>query len=331
MNDARDRRLEIAADWAAQSESGSLPEALQAELDSWLGDPENQEAFDAVRDTWHVLGVLQGSPELDELKAAAPALPTITERRPSLWPWLATAAAVCLAAVVAVIWTRMGPAVHETRIGELTVVELADGTVVHLDTDTRIVSSFRRDRRVVTLERGRALFDVVRDPARPFVVRSADVSVTALGTQFDVYRRDGATDVAVVEGKVNVRRVRGASPIAAGPESDGTDLVRGQLARVATGAAGIHVEPVDIQSVLVWTTGRIEFDLTPLPDAIAAFNRYSRYPMRLADPALASIRVSGVFRFDETEAFRASLARSAPVQSHRSADGTILITSSTGH
>ncbi len=321
----RTQRFETAADWAALAESGSLTEDRRLELERWLQEPANGEAFDAARDAWHLLDVLEGSPELAELRANAPVVAPEAAPVRRAWPWLAAAAAVILAVVGTLFWSRLGPKVYETQIGELVVVELEDGTVVHLDTDTRLTTRFSRDRRNVTMERGRALFDVARDPSRPFTVTSADVTVTAVGTQFDVYRRSATVDVVGVEGRVKVAT---AAVDAARPaEARALDVTRGQLARVASVSGAIEVESVDLQSVLVWTTGQIDLDMTPLAEAVAAFNRYSRQQMRLLDPALESIRVSGRFHFAEGEAFRASLARSAPIQTYQTSDGTIVITS----
>ena len=47
-----------------------------------------------------------------------------------------------------------------------------------------------------------ALFRVAQDTSRPFTVKSYDLRVRAIGTQFDVYRKDSGTTVSVVEGRV---------------------------------------------------------------------------------------------------------------------------------
>ena len=52
--------------------------------------------------------------------------------------------------------------------------------------------------------RGEALFRVHHDAGRPFRVYTDDAIVQAVGTQFDVYRRDDGTVVSVLEGRVDV-------------------------------------------------------------------------------------------------------------------------------
>ena len=65
--------------------------------------------------------------------------------------------------------------------------------------------------------RERALFVVEHDTARPFIVSAGTAKIRAVGTQFNVYRRSTGTDVAVVEGVVQVT-ADGTSPAGvAGP------------------------------------------------------------------------------------------------------------------
>ena len=324
MKDHRDNNLDVAADWLVGEVSRPLTSEQRLELGKWLSDPENQQSYDSVRDTWDLMDELVDSSELDELRSAKPEIARPIEVAKPFWPWAIAATILLAVGLASIMVPQMGAISYTTQLGEIRMVELQDGTVVHLDTDTRIDVVFNDDSRHILLSNGRALFDVARDVNRPFRVSVGEVQVTALGTIFDVYRRNYGTEVAVVEGRVNVRRAI-IDPAFQSNAASSRDLVRGELASVRGNLDTIDVQPVDIQSVLVWTTGKIELDLTPLPDAIAEFNRYSKHKMRLADAELANIRVSGLFDHSETEAFRASLAQSAPVVTFRTADGTIVI------
>src|SRR6185312_16380584 len=61
--------------------------------------------------------------------------------------------------------------------------------------------------RDVELIEGQALFAVAHDVARPFIVSAGNAAVRAVGTQFDVYRKQTGTTVTVVEGRVAVSSV----------------------------------------------------------------------------------------------------------------------------
>jgi len=79
---------------------------------------------------------------------------------------------------------------------------------------------------------GEAWFDVAPDAQRPFRVQAGAATVRALGTQFNVYRKAGIIEVAVIEGKVEVSRAGTTAP--ASP----TLLSAGEKAEVRPGGGG---------------------------------------------------------------------------------------------
>lgn len=87
------------------------------------------------------------------------------------------------------------------------VLTLADGSRVILHPSSEIVleDGYGESMRKVHLT-GEALFDVVHDPSRPFIVRSGEVVTRVLGTSFTVraYENDNEITVAVKRGKVSV-------------------------------------------------------------------------------------------------------------------------------
>src|SRR3546814_16085472 len=86
--------------------------------------------------------------------------------------------------------------------GERRTVRLADGTAITLNTDSAVRVGYVADRRLVRLLRGQALFEVAKDPHRPFVVQAGAKQITALGTIFEVRLLDSARmTVPLVEGK----------------------------------------------------------------------------------------------------------------------------------
>src|SRR6185369_14177290 len=88
------------------------------------------------------------------------------------------------------------------------------------------------NRRDVDLLEGQALFRVAHNTARPFVVHSGTTSVVAVGTQFDVYKKQAATVVTVIDGKVEV--LAGA-PVSNAAKAPGETPLRPAAARSAGG------------------------------------------------------------------------------------------------
>lgn len=93
---------------------------------------------------------------------------------------------------------------YTTNVRELRTIVLADKSRVTLSGHSAVLVSMGKKERRIELGRGEALFDVARDPSRPFVVHTGRGTATALGTSFNVHREgDGAT-VTVVHGQVSV-------------------------------------------------------------------------------------------------------------------------------
>jgi transmembrane sensor len=76
-----------------------------------------------------------------------------------------------------------------------------------------------------------------------------------------------------------------------------------------------------MQQVLAWRTQRVEFTDTPLHELIAVFNARNTIQLAVATPDVAELRISGVFRVDDPDAFARLVAASAELQLGRGADG----------
>ncbi len=139
---------------------------------------------------------------------------------PRAWTLAATAAAVVVLAA-SLIWLAhdgelLGlPKTYETARGAQAAWRLPDGSVLHLNTDGVATVHYSSAERVVDVRRGQAYFQVARDSQRRFRVAAGEAQVLAIGTEFDVYRRQHSTLVTVVEGAVAV--FAGAAPQPAQP------------------------------------------------------------------------------------------------------------------
>lgn len=94
-------------------------------------------------------------------------------------------------------------------LGEWREVTLQDGTQVRAGPGSVLKFSFGDEHRTVRLVSGEAMFDVAKDPARPFFVQSEVVGVLAVGTAFRVTQLEGEDVVTVSEGTVAVYREGG--------------------------------------------------------------------------------------------------------------------------
>ena len=301
-----------AADWAARLDRGVLSPEDEARLDAWLAeDARRVGAFAKARavslyaDRARALGP-QFNPETFQSSTRSPSFSPA--RRRMLWG-TAVAASVGGLAVAGYGVSAAGE-VYTTRRGEMRVVPLADGSVVNLNTESRIKVRYSRTRRTIHLEQGEALFDVARDVARPFVVHAGDTEVTAVGTSFSIQRlSDAPVQVMVREGIVQVDRGGAAGAI----------LVKANMRAVApigTGMAApapmtiVAIAPVEVERAVAWREGRIAFEGETLAEAVRDFQRYSDTRIVIDDPALAGEEVTGLFQANDPVGFAQAVATS---------------------
>jgi transmembrane sensor len=205
----RKARAESAV-WVVQLHGPHRTRELEAALRDWLSvDEINRHEFEGITEVWEdARGIPVGG------------LPRIAQRNRSTRRWAPAVAAFLVVCAVGVltaygIWFAND---YQTGVGEQRVVRLADGTLVSLNSDTRIQVGVTQNRRRVTLARGEAYFEVTHNPERPFVVSVGNHDVTALGTTFLVRFDSDRTAVTLVEGKVTVSNV--ALPLSAQPPED---------------------------------------------------------------------------------------------------------------
>jgi transmembrane sensor len=68
-----------------------------------------------------------------------------------------------------------------------------------------------------------------------------------------------------------------------------------------------RVERLDADRATSWRNGKLVFEGERLTDVVAEMNRYSHETLVIADPALKSRKVSGVFEPTEGHAFAKAL------------------------
>lgn len=329
--------------WFAEMMAPEAGIGLQAGFVAWLqADPAHRQAYRQVERLWERLDEAVHTPAVLALHEAAP--PGAASRPAPPHPELAALAfrvrtppspqrrwrrrsatgglAACLLLAVGVVslWRPSPPAqVLQSAVGESRSVTLADGSVVTLDTDSRISVAIDTRHRRIVLEHGAAFFDVAPDAARPFEVATRTGSARVLGTQFQVRHTDGAMHVLLVKGAL---RLNGAAGDAVG-DTAGVTLKPGQQA-VRTAHAPWQVAAAD-PAATAWREGRLVFRDTPLPQAVDEVNRYTLRRLRIGDAALQSLTVSGVFRIGDPDSFVLVLENSLPVRSRPEGDGRLLL------
>jgi transmembrane sensor len=151
--------------------------------------------------------------------------------------------------------------------------------------------------------------------------------VQAIGTQFDVYRRADRTNVAVIEGLVQVipRSSRDLSAAALAELPELTRIAAGEGVSVIADGQITPPAPIDVAEVSAWQQRRLVFRRQTLEEIAEAFNRYNRaLQIRVEGETLRAKRFSGVFDADDPESLLTYLATDSRLAFDREGDELVI-------
>jgi transmembrane sensor len=282
-------RLREASDWVQQ-----LSEPHDQHLvDRWMAwcaaDPRNVRAFESMQDVW------DGFAGADILVSPA-ARAANRFSQPSVW--MSVAAGVLLLVGTGAWFVGRYPTAQDfhTSPGEQRSETLADGSRVDLAPDTEVRVRFAPFRREIQLQRGQAFFAVSHSLLRAFVVRADDLTVTAVGTAFDVRTGPRGTIVTVSEGNVHV------TPKSAHPDAPSKAILAGVGQRVTFSmeSQGFSMAAVDPVAAESWRRGVLPFVGEPLEDVVGEINRYSARKIEIG-PGFSQTRFTGTVSLGHVE------------------------------
>lgn len=345
---------EAAAVWseALREAGGDAP--IRDTFEAWRArSPEHAAAFQRVEFAHAAVQILADTPEMLALRRET--LSRVARRRSVNWArYGAIAASLIVAVLVGGYFTApklsenlyysarnaIAGNVYQTGVGQRSVFTLQDGSVITLNTASRVSVHYNDRIRAVTLEKGQALFQVAKDRAHPFIVTADGRQVTALGTEFDVRLSGKAFEVTLLEGRVAVARETHASATttqSAGPASSknsGNDVHAVQIAELTPGQQLVDtqtappvVREADVKRITSWRNGQVVFEDEKLASAVAEMNRYARRQIVLGDDRLTKLKISGAFDTGKTDTFVEALTVYFPIEVAAQDGDTIVLKS----
>ena len=310
--------------WISRLDRG-LKSDEKTELDAWLSESNaHRQALLDAASLWDDMSVLN---ELSGL------FPQPTSRQSSkkgimsktaVWGIAATFLVMAIAVVVQRTWPNSTPEFAavmqkvQTGVGEQKNVTLADGSKLHLNTNSVVTVDFSSTTRNIVLLKGEAHFEVAHDKSRPFSVTAGNNTVTAVGTAFNMqYVDDNAFELVVTDGKVLVKdRFKASSsneslftkrPVA----EEGLLMFAGEKATVQGKVeARESMSQNDIDDDLAWQQGMIVFKGEPLEAVLAEIGRYTPVRFNISDESLRKRRVAGYFKVGDLDGLLSALKSS---------------------
>lgn len=259
---------EQAAAWFLRMQQSDANDVEQKAFEAWLAENEaHRTEYQQYVQLWQTLDHLEQKPR---------------KKSRSTVTWI-----VALAILFGSLhWLTRHEEMITTAIGEHQQIILADGTTIDINTDSTLRLALYGFTRKVTLERGEALFRIGDERLRSFEVHVGNGILRDIGTEFNVIKEEGNVTVAVLEGAVEV---------GIDHQNDTVRLLHGgeQLTYSAHGLS--EISSTDKETITAWRKSRLIFRETPLEEVIRQINRYHSRPVRLGDPQLNTLRVSGEF------------------------------------
>lgn len=331
------KRIEAqAAEWVLRMDRGPLAPLEFARFQSWMSRSEfHRQSAERLAKAW---GLMDELSLLDDLANSddVTALLKYDRQQSSLKLVKALGAVAALLIMCVATWTGNQiytqhkahyEAVYVTAVGDVRNVDLPDGSIVRVNTNSKIEINFERKVRNVKLVYGEAFFEVAHAANRPFLVNVGDRQIKAVGTAFNVRLNSGRVAVTVEEGRVALLSSVGISPNANHAMTELTQISAGQYAIFDKLVEKLEIVSArDIQRQLSWRAGMLSFSGEPLSYMIEEVSRYSNLNIEIADDSLREMPIAGYFKVGEVEAMLEVLELMSDVKVERLDQGHIRLT-----
>jgi transmembrane sensor len=343
LNFPEQRRIEEEASvWLVRLDSGPLAPEESSELSAWLAaNPQHHTEIIRLCKLWDEMDILSELsilfPRMPKGPDYADGKPVSALRRPA-FVFTTLAASLLLGIVILLVSLNRFSEVpvsgyvpqqtsYQTAVGEQKEIQLADGTVVNLNTDSHLTVRFDNKFRYIWLDKGEIFFKVAHEPLRPFLVHAGGGLVRAVGTAFAVRMKGHDVEVTVTEGKVEVasttpdmkknKDFNDLSEIIS--KEFLTTLGAGQTAEFGDRTINSvrSVEPETVSRKLSWQHGMLEFKGETLEEVVNEISRYTDTKIIISDPEIRDIRIGGYFKTGEVNALLSVLQTGFPIEINR--------------
>lgn len=314
---------EQAARWFARMQNAAADHPERSKFEAWLmGDHSHAEAYASLSRLW---GQFEDKEELQKVAQAVEftnqmKLQQQRKTRINIAKSITGMLMIALGSLLGIhLWDnyRAQPVMQlatNTAVGQIKIQKLEDGSELTINANSEVEVTYYRDRRTVNLKRGEVIFNVAKNPEKPFIVNSDYAKVTVLGTRFVVNRLSNLVRISVDHGKVRVEN----------QAQDGTHdyqpiiLTNGQVGEVMPQQPPQRSNR-SASDAFGFSQGTIAFEQATLQEIAEVLSRYRHQPV-VALPSEKDPRVTALVQIKTLESFIKTLPNisSVAVIDHKS-------------
>jgi transmembrane sensor len=176
--------------------------------------------------------------------------------------------------------------------GQKLDIRLTDGSRIRLNANSKISypEKFTGETREVSLE-GEAYFEVAHAASRPFIVHTAHASTQVLGTSFNVLSAPHATEITLVDGKVNVSTPNGHTAM----------LTPSQQATITKGSNRIETHAVEVEKFVGWKDNTLYFNSITVKEAFYIIENWYNVRIEVKDQRLLNCVITSKYQNESLE------------------------------
>lgn len=202
--------------------------------------------------------------------------------------WIGVAASILVVCFISYFYlqrTHKSDIINLASDGRVLVDTLSDGSIITLNAHSKLTfpEKFDDKSRRIKLE-GEAFFDVAPDKNKPFIIHVNDVTVSVVGTSFNIKSRAGKTEVIVETGVVRIKN-----------NLDSIQLSADERTTVA-GNQQLSKQLIADRFYNFYRTKVLICNNTPLEDLVSALNEYYNADINIESPSLKKLKLTATFK-----------------------------------
>ena len=307
---------EMAARWYLRMREHSQGAPERDAFERWLADdPRHASEYESITRAMHRMSSPESLSTLAD-EAEQHAFLTQEARRKTRQRRVGQLFMVCLLCIMSFVFhqqyldwqaTPVMQLAAQNPVGQIAFKTLDDGSRIALSAKSDMEVTYYRHERHVLLKEGEAIFEVTKDPDRPFVVETDTARVTVLGTRFAVNRLDQLVRVSVDHGKVKVEpKVEDTQNVSTEPRI----ITNGQVVEVYPNHATVLVNR-PASDAFSFLNGRLVFDRADVNEIATTVSRYRQKPVHSMGKDIRNI--SADINIKDIDQFLRGLPNIAPV------------------